>query len=176
MKNTFLIIFVLFSVLAFSQKTVYIYNGSSYSINITRITTQTIPVSSTSLWTSNFSSTNGLLQSGEFLILENTTNNNRFPFSFVSPQTSNISVINWRRKIGSITSTVSNATAFSVNGSTQMFSSIACTVNGGLSGRFELGVNLPTVVTGSGWVADYTVNADPAFPNLQETIITISDF
>ena len=175
MKKIILTAILLFSVKSFAQKTIYVFNGSSFPVSVVEIRTQTLPLSNTFLRTNNFTNS-GVLQPGEFLILENTNSTTRFPFSFVSTQLSNIAVNNWRRTIGSLTTTISNSTAYNDNGESQVFSRIACLVgvNGSL-GRFVLGLNESSIVPGDGWIADYSVNTDPAFPNLQETVITISD-
>ena len=178
MKKIILFLTLLFSLTIFAQKTVYIFNGSSQPIYIAGLKTKSLSVPNTYLTTNNFSVPNGLLQPGEIFILENVSSNTRFPFSFNSTQFSNISVVNWRRTTNGGTSfiTVSNTNAYSNNGLTQVFDYASFRIGiGGNLGSFSLGVGLPTVVTGSNWIADYTVNTDPAFPNLQETVITISN-
>jgi hypothetical protein len=179
MKKIILLAVLLFSITIYAQKTVYILNYSSYPLYVGGVKTKPVSSNFPYYFTNNFSVANGLLNSGQVLILENVTNAVKFPFSFNSPQVTNLTVNNWRffANASSLGATTPNSTAFNSNNSNnQIFDRASFRIGlGGSLGSFSLGIGLPTTVTGNGWIAEYSVNTDPAFPNLQETVILITD-
>ena len=158
---------MLFSFTAFAQKTVYVFNFSSYTVQVSEFNTKHSTSSNNyPIFKSN--STLITIPSGQTYTLINP-NNAYFPF--YSP-TSIPTINNWYRKLNPTSNWV-NFTSINlnnVNATPQRFNSLKFQVgtNGSLGGG-DLGFSpYSDFIEGNGWAADFTTEG-------AETVILIYD-
>jgi hypothetical protein len=172
MKKIILITVLFLGLHGFSQKIVYVFNFSSYGVDIGEFQTK--------------NSTGGFpyfrsypflvhINAGDSYTLENNGSSTKFPFVSVgnTPQLNS-----WVRTNSATSSTTVTSTTAYISGASQLFNFIKFQVgtNGSLGGG-NLGASpFLADVVGTGWLAHYDpATTDPLNPNLQEYVITIFD-
>jgi len=173
MKKIILLIALFFSISNFAQKTVYIFNFSSYNVQIGEIQTKSTATSTYPRFKTNYSGTGGLISVPAGTTYTLTNPNNSF-FPFYSP-TSTPFINAWSRQFTSGASWV-NFTSINLNNILalpQIFNFIKFQVgpSGNLGGG-TIGITpLLDFVSGTGWEATY----EPNGLGVGGAIITIYD-
>ncbi len=176
MKKLFTFLVCLLFSYGFSQKTVYIFNDSHYSVNIADITT--LPNNGTGYPQFSKAAPNTItllpISGGTSYILDNTSSATKFPF--LSPGSSP-QITSWGRVPGGGFGAIptSPSTAYNGYGNGQKFNYIKFSVgtNGNL-GQTSLYGPFDQHLTGNGWAADLSTNYNSG--TLQETVIVIYDY
>lgn len=169
MKKIFLLFALVFSVTLFAQKTLYVFNFSSYTVEIGEIQARHNTSPYYPRYKSNHTSLISI-PSGQTYTLENPSTT-RFPFLSV---TSAPYIATWRRQFSAASSwsapIASSSLDVDVIANPQVFHFIKIRVgsNGSLGGG-NLGLSpYGDSISGQGWAADYSDEAG-------ETVIFIYD-
>ncbi|MEO4005166.1 MULTISPECIES: hypothetical protein [unclassified Flavobacterium] len=180
MKKIFVLLLVCMGLSTYAQKTLYIFNFSSYSVEVGSLYTE----SNTGgyPWFINNQATGITIAPGDTFTLENTTSTTRFPFD--SPNSSPY-IDSWKRiqMSGGSWTTMTAANVYAAYGNGQRFHTIKFDVQPDLSGgyigndtpdfRVEGGPDMPNGIPT--WEAIYYENTDPLNPGLIDYVILISD-
>lgn len=178
MKKIILLTALLLSAFAFAQKTVYVFNFSSHSIEIGEFETKHATTDYPRFKSYGNSVSNPIhvpALTGEYVLSH--PNNSYFPF--YSPNSTPY-IPSWYRRATATSSwtTVPSNNLNNVLAASQVFRSIKFQV--GLNGEFSgttLGGDYPLSEenTANGWTADVSSNTDFNNPQLNETVFVIFD-